>query len=62
MRDLAAGLTRARRPTRGSTRDNLAGTGERARVARDQLALAREHLEQARRRLQRAKDRDRDPQ
>jgi hypothetical protein len=49
------------RPARAPRRDALSGTGERARVARDQLAAAREHLDQARRRLQRAKDRDRDP-
>ena len=64
MRDPAPGLTSSRRPGRASQKEEMRGdalsrTGERARVARDQLARAHEHLEQARKRLQRTKDRDR---
>jgi hypothetical protein len=42
-------------------RDPLSRTGERARVAREQLERAREHLELARKRLRRARDRGRAP-
>ena len=62
MRDLASGLTGVGRPASVPQRDALSRTGERARVARDQLARAREHLEQASKRLRRAKTRDREPE
>ena len=58
MRDPAPGLSAGRRPRRLPEPDPLSRPGERARVARDQLARAREHLEVASKRLQRAKGRN----
>jgi hypothetical protein len=61
MRDPPAGLS-SRRPRRPPDLDPLSRTGERARVARDQLARAREHLEVAHKRLERAKGKSREPE
>ncbi|HEY8086429.1 MAG TPA: hypothetical protein VIF09_01250 [Polyangiaceae bacterium] len=61
MRAHAGGLTTApRRPAPAAPERERSHTGERVRVAREELARAREHLEQAKRRFQRARGKGRD--
>jgi hypothetical protein len=50
-----------RRAHRPDADDPLSRTGERVRVAREQLERARQHLDLARKRLRKARDRGRDP-
>jgi hypothetical protein len=60
VRVLAGGLTAApRRPAPAIPERERSHTGERVRVAREELARAREHLETAKKRFQRARGKDR---
>lgn len=50
-----------RNPRTPDAADPLAKTGERVRIAREQLERARQHLELARKRLKKTRSGDKEP-